>query len=129
MSFDQLGDADVMNKYAEFVAWANYAKSVLVQAEIEEEQAEHDLKLVEAHSLIEEWSVTTAKKDTVTAAKARRDLSENVVGARQRLLNARAYRKLIDSVYDRCEKSGAVLSRELSRRIGLKEYKTQRYQP
>lgn len=116
-----------MNRYAEFVAWANYAKSVLVQAEIEEEQAEHDLKVVEAQTLIGEWS--SDKKDTVTAAKARRDTDKTVVDARQKLLNARAYRKLLESVYDRCEKSGAVLSRELSRRIGLKEYKTQRYQP
>lgn len=117
-----------MNCYSEFIAWANYAKSVLVQAEIEEEQAEHDLKIVEAQSLIEDWN-TNPKKDTVTAAKARRDIDATVVDARQKLLNARAYRKLLESVYDRCERSATVLSRELSRRIGLKEYRTQRFQP
>jgi hypothetical protein len=42
---------------------------------------------------------------------------------------ARAYRKLVDTVFDRCERGAQVLSRELSRRISLapKESRANRF--
>ena len=71
------------------------------------------------------------KNDTVTLAKARRDTDENVVSLQELHLNSRAYRKLVESVFERCERGAQILSRELSRRISVapQERRLARYQP
>lgn len=110
------------------MSWVSFAKAEFVQAEIAEERASHDLRLAESKSLISQWDAES-KGDRVTIAKARRDSSPEVVTLQEKLLEARAYRKLVESVYDRCDRSAQVLSRELSRRIGMnpKERQTNRY--
>lgn len=115
---DELSDADLMSVYGEYMAWMSYAKAELVQAEIAEEQKANDLKITEAETLIGQWGVST-KGDTVTLAKARRDVDPSVVRAQEKHLEARAYRKLVDSVFERCERGAQLLSRELSRRISM----------
>lgn len=115
---DELSDADLMSVYGEYMAWMSYAKAELVQAEIVEEQKANDLKVTEAETLIGQWGVST-KGDTVTLAKARRDVDPSVVRAQEKHLEARAYRKLVDSVFERCERGAQLLSRELSRRISM----------
>lgn len=125
---DDLSDADLMTTYSQFMAWVSYAKAEFVQAEILEERAAHNLRLAESTSLIGQWDAE-AKGDRVTIAKARRDAAPQVVSLQEKHLEARAYRKLVESVYDRCDRSAQVLSRELSRRIGMnpKERQTNRY--
>lgn len=112
------------------MAWVSYAKAELVKAEIAEDRTAHVLKVEEAKAIIGQWSEKT-KGDTVTLAKARRDSDPIVLQAQEAHLEARAVRKLTESVFDRCERGAQVLSRELSRRIGLapKEYKQARYLP
>jgi hypothetical protein len=46
-------------------------------------------------------------------------------------MQKRAYRKLVDTVFDRCERGAQVVSRELSRRIGMsgKELRQHRFMP
>jgi hypothetical protein len=90
----------------------------MVVAEIEEERAANDLKPLEAKTLISQWS-DKEKGDTVTLAKARRDTEPAVVEAQQLYSEKRAYRKLVESVFERCERGAQVISRELSRRISL----------
>lgn len=107
-----------MSLYSEFVAWASYAKAELVKAEIDEERNANQIKVKEAVALIDQWS-SEAKGDRVTVAKARRDSDPQVVQAQELLHQARAYRKLVDAMFDRCERASQVLSRELSRRIGM----------
>ena len=126
---DDLSDADLMEHYSEFMAWMTYSKTELVTAEITEERCANDVKLVEAKTLILQWSGD--KNDTVTLAKARRDTDENVVSLQELHLNSRAYRKLVESVFERCERGAQILSRELSRRISVapQERRLARYQP
>lgn len=107
-----------MSLYSEFVAWASYAKAELVKAEIEEERSANRIKVKEAVALIDQWS-SDAKGDRVTIAKARRDADPDVVQVQEEHRQARAYRKLVDTMFDRCERASQVLSRELSRRIGM----------
>ena len=114
---DELSDADLMEVYTAFMSWLSYAKSELVASEIEEERCANDCRLTEAKTLIKQWG--NEKGDTVTLAKARRDVDELVIAAQEAHFYSRAYRKLVDSVFDRCERGAQVLSRELSRRIGL----------
>ena len=113
---DDYSDEDLMNKYSEFIAWTSYAKADMVQAEIAEEQTANDLKTIEAKVLIEQWGAD-AKGDRVTIAKARRDTDQRVLLVQRLHQQSRAYRKLVESVFDRCERSAQLLSRELSRRI------------
>lgn len=100
------------------MAWVSYSKAQLVVAEIEEEKAASDIKIAEASELIGQWDAES-KGDRVTIAKARRDIAPMVVDKQNAHLQARAYRKLVESVFDRCERGAQVLSRELSRRIGM----------
>lgn len=129
-NLDEMGDADLMSLYAEFMTWLSYSKAELVKAEIEEERQANNCRVLEAEILIGQWS-DSAKGDTVTLAKARRDANPEVVHQQSLHLNARAYRKLVESVFDRCERGAQLMSRELSRRIGLapKESRSARYLP
>jgi len=125
---DDLSDADLMELYAAFMAWVSYAKADMVLAEVSEERESNNCRLVEAKVLIEQWGAD-AKGDRVTIAKARRDIDPRVTSQQQKHLEARAYRKLVESVYDRCERSAQLLSRELSRRISItpKDNRLQRF--
>lgn len=129
-SLDELSDSGLMALYGQFMAWVSYAKAELVKAEIVEDRAAHVLKVTESKAIIGQWGEKT-KGDTVTLAKARRDVDPDVLEAQDAHLEARAVRKLTESVFDRCERSAQVLSRELSRRIGLapKEYRQAKYLP
>jgi hypothetical protein len=113
---DDLSDEDMMALYTEFIAWVSFAKSDLVQAEIAEDKESSNCRLIEAKVLIEQWG-TEVKGDRVTIAKARRDTDSRVVDQQFAYQQARAYRKLVESVFDRCERGAQLLSRELSRRI------------
>jgi hypothetical protein len=115
---DELPDNQLMEFYTLFMAWVSFAKADMVLAEIDEERAANDLKLTEAKTLIGQWS-DKEKGDTVTLAKARRDTTQEVVDAQALYSEKRAYRKLVESVFERCERGAQVISRELSRRISL----------
>lgn len=113
-----LSDAELMSLYSEFVAWTSFAKAELVKSEIEEERTLNQYKVQEATSLLGQWDADD-RGDRVTIAKARRDTQPRVVQAQEAHRQARAYRKLVDTMFDRCERAAQVLSRELSRRIGM----------
>ena len=115
---DELSDGDLMSLYSEVVAWVNYAKAELVQAEIIEENALASLKQTEAMALLSQWE-SSDQGETVTMAKAKRDADPKVVECQSRHSEALAYRKLVDTVFDRGERVSTVLSRELSRRVSL----------
>lgn len=127
---DDLSDAILMDLYTEFMSWISYAKAEMVNAEINEEREANFLRLIEAKVLIEQWGAE-AKGDRVTIAKARRDIDSRVTSQQDEHRQARAYRKLVESVFDRCERGAQLLSRELSRRIGLhsKETRGSRFAP
>ncbi len=127
---DELSDSRLMALYNEFMAWVSYAKAEYVQAEIAEERAENDMRVTESLTLIGQWNDKT-KGDTVTLAKAKRDVDTSVINARNAYSESRAYRKLVESVFERCERGAQVLSRELSRRIGLapQERRNARFNP
>lgn len=127
---DELSDAELMSMYGEFMAWVSYAKAELVTAEIAEERQANNCRVVEAQVLIGQWG-ESAKGDTVTLAKARRDVDSRVISQQEDHLNARAYRKMVESVFERCERGAQVLSRELSRRISIapQERRQARFNP
>lgn len=125
---DDLDDSSLMDLYTEFMSWVSYMKAQLVQAEIDEDREANTCKVVEAKVLIEQWGADV-KGERVTIAKARRDTDNRVVTQTDKYLSARAYRKLVEALFESCERGAQLLSRELSRRIGLhsKEQRTSRF--
>jgi len=114
---DDMSDAALMETYREFMAWVSFAKAEFVKAEIDEEREASKCHFLESTVLIEQWGAD-AKGDRVTIAKARRDVDPKVVAQQEEHRRARAYRKLTESVFDRCERGAQLLSRELTRRVG-----------
>jgi hypothetical protein len=125
-----IGDFDLMELYTDFMAWLVFAKAQLVQAEITEERERNILEYLQSSVLIEQWG-DKAKGDLVTVAKAKRDVDPKIVDQIEIHMQKRAYRKLVDTVFDRCERGAQVVSRELSRRIGMsgKEVRQHRFTP
>lgn len=119
-----------MELYAEFMSWLSYAKSQLTLAEIEEERTRNELDYLQSFILIEQWDNKT-KGDLVTVAKAKRDIDPRIVSLIELHTEKRAYRKLVDTIFDRCERGAQVVSRELSRRISMapQERRQHRFNP
>jgi hypothetical protein len=117
-----------MDLYTQFMGWVSYSKGQLVKAEISEDREANYCRVLEARVLIEQWGAD-AKGDRVTIAKARRDVDARVISQQETYQVARAYRKLIEAMFESCERGAQLLSRELSRRIGLnsKEQRTSRF--
>jgi hypothetical protein len=113
---DEMSESLLMETYREFMAWVSYAKSELVKAEIDEEREANFLRVLESKVLIEQWG-SDVKGDRVTIAKARRDTDKRVVTQQEAHRQSRAYRKLVESLFDRCERGAQLLSRELTRRV------------
>jgi hypothetical protein len=127
-ALDDIGDSELMETYAEFMSWVSYLKGQLVKAEIDEDREANKCRVLEARVLIEQWG-SDAKGDRVTIAKARRDVDDRVVSQQESYQTCRAYRKLVEALFESCERGAQLLSRELSRRIGLnsKEQRTSRF--
>lgn len=125
---DDLDDSYLMDLYSEYMSWVSYLKGQVVQAEIEEDRNSNLCRVLEARVLIEQWGAD-AKGDRVTIAKARRDTDPRVLEQQEKYQTSRAYRKLVETLFESCERGAQLLSRELSRRIGLhnKDQRTSRF--
>lgn len=110
-----LSDDKLMEMFAVYTAWLNFAASKLAEAEIDELKAESNLRYTQATVLVGGWD-SNAKESRVTVAKAGRDLDPQVVKAEGDLLVVKATRKMTGVLYANCERSAQLMSRELSRR-------------
>jgi hypothetical protein len=109
-----MGDGDLMKLFSEYVAWQNYAATEFAMSEVTEERAEAAYKRLAAQELV----LANPAKGQVNTAKAGITLSPQVEKAEQERLNAYAARKMTQVVLQNCERCAALISRELSRRIG-----------
>lgn len=123
----ELTDQQLMSLFAQVTAWADYLNVRLVIAEIDEQSALTVLRKAEAITLIRENS----KHKTLTLAKAHQKLDSEVGEWEEKFQTVKAFRKLTGVLYENCERSGALLSRELSRRLGRgdKQKRVARYAP
>lgn len=108
----ELSDEDLMILYSDFVAWADYASAQLAVSSIEEREAERVRDLSRAKSL------SRAGSASVTEAKAKAEEDSEGEGMAQ--TRRYAYRKVLHAVEGNLERDAALLSRELSRRLGDK---------
>ncbi len=112
----ELPDKTLMALYTELVRWENYCGTQLAIAEIEEESTETNLKSQEAIALVK------SSADSVTEAKADSFLNEEVTEAREKYMKAHAYKKLLKSVFEATGRKTQLVSRELTRRVGLESH-------
>jgi hypothetical protein len=63
-------------------------------------------------------------KSTVTSLKAMADSDESINALKKEHLNKYAYRKVLETMANNCERSSAVCSRELTRRTSGDNFKT-----
>lgn len=111
-----LGDKRLMELFAAYVVWNNYLDVQRVSAEIEEANAETDLKVLEATSIASGWE--NPKESRITVLRAERDTDPEVMAARSRFDQAKARRKMLGVLCGNMERAAALLSRELTRRVG-----------
>ena len=116
-----------MQLFSEYVQWQNFAATEFALAEVEEEQAEATVRRLTAQGFI----LNPDPNVKVTVARAAIDSSPEMVAVKDRVLDAYAKRKMTGVMYSNCERTAALLSRELSRRIGSSDVQRRqmRWQP
>lgn len=119
-NLSDLNDRDLMEEFALFTAWADYAAAQVGLAVITERSAEMEL----------EWQIglhyRDAPKQAVTVTKAEALQNPDVYEARKKLEEAYAYRRLVSDLVERYERDAAVISRELTRRTSEGSVKASR---
>lgn len=96
------------------MVWADYLSVRLGLAEIDERFKEAVVKKTEALALVS----SHPEKGKMTLAKAERYLDDDAESAREELDEAYSYRKLLSLLFGKVERDSALVSRELTRRVG-----------
>ncbi len=104
-------DEDLMEVFANFTAWADYATAQVGLAVVAERTAEREVETAEAQG----WA-TVPPKTPVAAGKGYVGAIPEVRAAREAYDHAYAYRRLVYDMAERFERDAALLSRELTRR-------------
>ena len=110
-SLEDLDDTALMDEFALFTAWADYASAQVGLAVISEKEAELEM----------EWQISlhytdAPSKKAVTLTKAEALQNSDVYEARKKYEEAYAYRRVVTDLAERYERDANVLSRELTRR-------------
>lgn len=112
-------DDQLMALMVALTRWTDYLAGSLAEAEVDERSVESVLQRAEATVLLRSW--TGDKDDRITIAKAERDLDPDVREWRQKLDVAHAVKKLTAVMFTSAERDAALVSRELTRRVGRRE--------
>lgn len=111
-------DGVLMTQFTLFTRWADHLNVEVALAEITEATAERIFRRIRDVAML---GVSPARGQ-VTAAKAAAGLSAEVIEAEDEAASAKAYRKLVQSLYENVERDASLLSRELTRRLGRDPY-------
>lgn len=109
-----MDDSALMEEFALFTAWADYAAAQVGLAVIAEREAERGVESEEARVWRDQLRFNP--KAPVAAVRAIMMIDPKVLDTRKVRDKAYAYRRLTADLTDRYERDAAVLSRELTRR-------------
>lgn len=112
----ELSDSTLMTLFTQMTRWAEYLGSQLAAAEVDERYAEAALDKIKAIKAL--TALSRDAKTTVTAAKATMWADEDYLEAHGHYQTKHAYRKLVNVLFENTERKSALLSRELTRRVG-----------
>lgn len=106
----EMTDADLMRLMTSLTKWAEFLGTQLACAEVDERHAETAMEKARALA-------TLSGGRSVTEQKAKAYESDAYNDAREKYQTAHAYRKLVNVVFDNCDRFSALMSRELTRRV------------
>lgn len=109
-----LSDSTLMTLFTQLTQWANYANVQVAKADIEEDEAEAALAVESAKYVIRSMS-----EEKITMARLLRDADTEIAELSAKVRQAKAFRKMVTTLFNNTERSANLVSRELSRRIGL----------
>ena len=104
----ELDDASLMGVWTELTAWTDYAAVQVAVAYAEEKSLVKKIERMEQRALISDQKVTVARAQV----KASEGYEEVV----KEWLEAEAYRKLVEALFNNYDRDAQLLSRELTRR-------------
>jgi len=105
-----------MNLLVKFTKYQDYVSGQLAETEIDESSAEAMLDLAKAKSLSKGWSKDSNSR--VAVQKAEAQSNPEVIRLTESHAMFKARRKLLTIMADSMARDAAVVSREISRRIG-----------
>jgi hypothetical protein len=112
-----LDDKLLMDLMTELTRWLEYQGSRLSRAEVLERELDFLISQRAAILLSSTWG--GGREDRVAIHKAEAENDEQIKELRGNRMQAHAYRKLVDSLYDATERKIATVSRELTRRTNM----------
>jgi hypothetical protein len=118
----ELDDEDLMRLYTHFSSYSDFVNTQLSCAIVDEKELERQVDYKESMSMLKLQSENP--KTTVTALKAMVDSNDTIRALKQDHLNKYAYRKMLETMANNCERSSSVCSRELTRRTSGDNFKT-----
>lgn len=118
----EISDEDLMILYTQFSAYSDFVNTQLSCAVVDEKELERQVDYAESSAMLNLQDAHP--KTTVTALKAMVDADDYVRELKQDHMNKYAYRKLLETMANNCERSSAVCSRELTRRTSGDNFKT-----
>lgn len=110
LSSEQLGE-----KFTQLTAWADYAASEMVHAQLAERDAQRKLSLKENTLLVQKMG-NAAKGDRITLIKAQIAIDPEILELAQIHEEKYAYRKLVEMTLQNYERDLSLVSREVTRR-------------
>jgi hypothetical protein len=125
----EISDRKLMSLFAEYTEWSSFLGTKVALAEIDETEKDNIYGDMRAAHMVRNWG--GGKDDRVALSKAQSDTNPEVQQARDAYEEARAYRKMVGRFYDNMTSEAAVLSREITRRVGREpgERRTGRWTP
>lgn len=123
-------DDQLMQLFVALTRWTDHLAGRVAEAEVDERAAEAVLNKAQSLVLLSNWS--GARDERVTMSKAQRDVDPEVEKRQAEFDNRHAFRKMLSVLYSSTERDAAVVSRELTRRVGRREdheRRVHRWQP
>lgn len=114
-----LTDDRLMALFSALTRWTDYLAGHVALAEVEERSAEAILNKAQALVLLRDWG--GSRDDRITVAKAQRDVDPEVEERQEGYDRRHAYRKMVQVLFTSTERDTALVSRELTRRVGRRE--------
>lgn len=117
-----IDDEALMLLYTSFSAYTDFINTQLSCAIVDERETERLIDITTARKTLE---LSTGKaSDKVTIIRAQIAADDEMIAMENKLLARYAYRKMLETMSNNCERSTSVCSRELTRRTAGDNFKT-----
>lgn len=112
----ELSDDALMELFNKLTQWCGYIATNVTMLEVAEDDAQARLKMSESMFIVRNVG---PGEPGIMRAQRERDLDPEVMRLRNEVLYCHAKVKITSTLFENTERSIALISRELSRRIGL----------